>query len=172
MGSAHDRGRLSWRTCHQRKSLLPLGVLLLLVRRVPLYRLQVACWLEGCHCQGDESRCCQHAEPGLSGDRRLLVHLPCCLPLPVLEPQWCTGCRRHPARLLCVGCDLEVWCRLPHLQHYHSEVGGSDKKCPPCMMASFAFELTFLQEPLTHRGFSSGDSRPSNSKRSMFMYVA
>merc|ERR1712184_181267 len=22
----------------------------------------------------------------------------------------------------CVGCDLEVWCRLPHLQHYHSEV--------------------------------------------------
>merc|ERR1712048_748525 len=50
-----------------RKSLLPLGVLLLLVRRVPLYRLQVACWLEECHCQGDESRCCQHAEPGLSG---------------------------------------------------------------------------------------------------------
>merc|ERR1712203_638601 len=67
-----------------------------------------------------------HVEPGLLGDRRVVVHLPCRLLVAFHGRRRCESGCRHPTWLLRVRCYLQMRRRLPDLQYHNQEVGGSN----------------------------------------------
>merc|ERR1712232_448623 len=99
------------------------GVFRILVRCLPLHRLQIVDRPEGRHPEGAESRSRIHVKSGLLGNRHLVVHLSHRL---FVSFHGCFRCECscwHPDWILCIRCHLQMRRWFLDLQYHNQEIG-------------------------------------------------